>query len=450
MKVRVVVVMVATLFLSTCGVEEDSEIKFEVRKEKTPGEMEGEESHYARYIFEHQDHYDVEAVVKLTTVDDVPSMLYIKVLTPPVTGQAVERISLHANRVGFAGKSPVGDTYTGEWDSGGCCGIMTFIPSSDPTVIFRGTQLSSLSAEEWEQLSGDTNEGENGGDDGSTVPSGSVLQIVGAEQIFASGEKTAKSFTLRNTGNSTLRWRLAADMRVDWLQVQKKNRDYTEIIQSDEIIAGELEAGAETKIRLRLSDIYKTDYGKPYFRTGIVKVVADSMGLVIPVMLSLKISKLQLQGLDLLGFIDLDMKTSSRKLYINNIGEEAFIGYHYFPVATAHKDVSDAMHRAALQKFRDLVTIEQKQEKVAGVMHSYLEITADTEKLAMSQQRIFLSQQFIIYSSGDSKGITGCNMVGGEPVQSTGRVVLLDDNEDDVTQWTTRDCRLFTIRVRDQ
>ena len=95
-----------------------------------------------------------------------PAILQVKDLSPQELDSAVEEAVLSSSgcSIAFTGTSHStnGGTYGGELElSGGkvsgCCGDMTFVPAVDTSLTFTGEKLTSLTAEQWQQLLGSEN-----------------------------------------------------------------------------------------------------------------------------------------------------------------------------------------------------------------------------------------------------------------------------------------------------
>ena len=141
--------------------------KFAASKEKAAEQAEEQaaagEYYYARYRFTHADYEDVEVAVRVEMVNGHAAKLRLKDLSPEAAANPIEEAVLHTRgcQLAFTGTSEgiEGGTYTGELELrggeiNGCCGRMTFVPAVDTSLTFVGTKLATLSAAEWQELSG--------------------------------------------------------------------------------------------------------------------------------------------------------------------------------------------------------------------------------------------------------------------------------------------------------
>ena len=194
----------------SCGERRASEEylgKFAANKEEAKAEdaEEAGEYYYARYRFTHVDYEDVEVAVRVEMVNGHAAKLHVKDLSPQAAANPIEEAVLHTRgcQLAFMGTSAgaEGGTYTGELELrggvvDGCCGRMTFVPAVNTSLTFVGTKLSTLTAAEWEQLSGEasTDEedaGDETDDDGETGDSSSEQKFYALDSTTILLSKTA-------------------------------------------------------------------------------------------------------------------------------------------------------------------------------------------------------------------------------------------------------------------
>ena len=124
----------------------------------------GESYFYARYRFTHDEYEDVEVAVQVALRNGHPATLRVKDLSSAAEDNPIEQAQLSSRgcSLSFRGVSSgtEGGAYTGELEQSGglvngCCGDMTFVPAVDTTLTFAGIKLATLSASDWEQLTGE-------------------------------------------------------------------------------------------------------------------------------------------------------------------------------------------------------------------------------------------------------------------------------------------------------
>ena len=154
--------------------------KFATQEEQAA--VSGEDYFYARYRFTHAEYEDVEVAVQVALHNGHPATLRVKDLSSVAKDNPIEEAMLSSRgcKLSFRGSShgAEGGAYTGELEQSGglvndCCGDMTFVPAVDTTLTFAGTKLATLSAADWEQLTGEeegtrTEVPEGGGGDTDT------------------------------------------------------------------------------------------------------------------------------------------------------------------------------------------------------------------------------------------------------------------------------------------
>ena len=158
---------------------------------------------FARYLFSHKEYENVEVGVKVAMRNGHPALLAVKDLSPAAQNRAIEEAVLSSQgcSLSFTGTSNVaeGGTYTGELEQSGgvvndCCGAMTFVPTIDTSLTFTGTKLATLSATDWEQLTGDvippSTEEPDGGDDGDDTDDNNDSDGAKEQVFYALGSST--------------------------------------------------------------------------------------------------------------------------------------------------------------------------------------------------------------------------------------------------------------------
>ena len=187
---RVVLLLLAVM-VATCGQRQAGETalgKFAARESvKATGQY-----FHARYRFTHEEYESVEVAVRVEMRNGHPAVLQVKDLSPQEAGSAVEEAVLSSSgcSMAFTGTSQNtdGGKYGGELELrggkvNGCCGKMTFVPAVDTSLTFAGEKLTSLTAEQWEQLAGsaspeEPSDGNTGGYDSTQWPKSFMRWIV--------------------------------------------------------------------------------------------------------------------------------------------------------------------------------------------------------------------------------------------------------------------------------
>ncbi len=141
-----------------CGMEEEeAQHKFTIKKKALGSVV----HYYAKYRFALAGYEDVDIAIKVAVQSGQAKTLWARDLG--ATTNPLEEATLTTsgtNNIRFSGTSggDFGGTYTGRLETDaqervtGCCDEMAFVPTAASTLLFVGSKLEDLTAEQWAQL----------------------------------------------------------------------------------------------------------------------------------------------------------------------------------------------------------------------------------------------------------------------------------------------------------
>ena len=252
----------------------------------------------------------------------------------------------------------------------------------------------------------------------STELTGELYVTKTGEAFFTSAAKYTRTLKLENKSKEGgLEWKIAAEEKIDWLQVKETGGEYTAVTAGD-VIGGTLAAGETTTVSLRLADVYKTDYGKPYERISELEVINVSKSKKVKVETRLyipavKVSRSQTIPEKVERFLSLYLSDSNteEKLYFLNAGEGGHgrVSYQTIPIFIAKKNDAGTMvylyrhhekAKAAYEEFKSIVSVKaQKDEDY----RRFLKFSVNKDELARKPSNYGFKVSFAIVSNTDRK-----------------------------------------------
>lgn len=217
---------------------------------------------------------------------------------------------------------------------------------------------------------------------------------------FNSGSQNYYNIIITNKGSEQLRWRAQTSQAIDWLKIRAHRTNYKIVKKSQNLISGYLPArnntsgsgsstNNSTQVFFKLSNETKTNYGKPYLRTNKIRFYNEDSNWHHDVEITLKIPKLRAAG----GTMRFNNRTQASRIPLENIGEQsAQLQTNYLPVITNQNNYN---------KFTKAIRVgfEKINNKLFFKASQYT-----------NNNTTRITQKYLIYSNGDSKGINNCKI----------------------------------------
>ncbi len=262
-----------------------------------------------------------------------------------------------------------------------------------------------------------------------------ALKVLNKNLTIISGSVIAYPVTVSNIGQGTLRWKVKSEQAAAWLQFRSGlTGTYQPVSAAESLASGTLAAGKSTAVYFKLSKGSGTDYGRPYRRERLFTFSNTDSGFRIKTTIALEIPLLDTSTWE----VELTHKDQSVSTSVQNLNKASNVRFGNLALQIEAVPAFDSTLTKQekvekYEKFSSLVTIE------TGIMttrtstgEKYVKFTPNPNAATDCEVH---RQEFLVYSNGDSKGASDCNIEAGI------RYIGGDAN----ASWTTRRCKRIEV-----
>ena len=252
------------------------------------------------------------------------------------------------------------------------------------------------------------------------------ISLFGSSFHLRSGNATGTAIMVYNAGKGMLKWEANTASAVPWLEV-KVGANY-QALTAGKLAEGELAAGKSAQVELRLAKGRGTDYGAPYKRTHEIVFTNKDSGHEIKTKIVLEIPKLEVPAQAVR--LTLSRDSAPIKVYAKDLNKSLGMSPIEIDIAPGFPtDITSDEKKARYDKFTSLVTVGRPKLESTGANSGkkYIEFTVTA---AGKQSCETMRQTLFIYSNGDSKGASNCN------IKAQKKYIGTSSN----AKWTTSRC----------
>ena len=258
------------------------------------------------------------------------------------------------------------------------------------------------------------------------------IGLLNAAITFRSGGSNAVAITVQNVGEGILKWRAKTASAASWLQVKGSGDNY-EALKAGKLASG-IAAGKSAFVYFKLGKDRGTDYGMPYKREHEIVFVNEDSKYEMRAKIALEIPKLD----NKYESVTLTRNSAPVKVYAKNLNKS--LGMHPMQsevVPAFPTTITRAEKIARGEKFKAMVEHSIGLESTGtNKGEKYVEFTITS---AGKESCEAVRQTILIYSNGDSKGASDCNIEAWK--QYIGR--------SKGASWTTRRCKHIVVTFND-
>ncbi len=237
-----------------------------------------------------------------------------------------------------------------------------------------------------------------------------VLGLIDSNNYFQLGSDEVKTITLKNISDGILRWHGTVSQNISWLHVSKTLTAWHAAASSNDVseqlgfIRGTIAKGEQEKLKLKLANPQRMNYGKPYYREGLLTIHNSGSYFRVASLIRLLIPKLKLSA----GTLYLNANKTSGRITVENAGYGT-LRWSLFPLPTKKSWLSFTPHFSS------------------GAEQDYISFSVDRSKIPTTWKEHV--QHFAAFSNGDSSTAEHCT-----------NAVARDFSGQEYVSWPTEDC----------
>jgi len=237
-----------------------------------------------------------------------------------------------------------------------------------------------------------------------------VQGLTNRNNYFQPGTDEVKTISLKNVSAGVLRWHASASQNISWLHISKTLTTWRAAASSNDVseqlgfIRGTVVKGEQEKLKLKLANPQRMNYGKPYYREGVLTIHNSGSYFRAVSFIKLLIPKLKLSARTL----HLNASKASGRITVRNAGYGT-LRWSLAPLPTKQRWLSLSLYFSS------------------GAKQDYISFNVDRSKIPATGKKHV--QHFAVFSNGDSSTAGHCTNTVARDFRGQGRV-----------SWPTADC----------
>lgn len=216
-----------------------------------------------------------------------------------------------------------------------------------------------------------------------------IKGLTARNNYFQPGTDEVKTIALKNISDGVLRWHGTVSQNISWLHISKTLTTWRAAADTNDVseqlgfIRGTVVKGEQEKLKLKLANPQRMNYGKPYYREGVLTIHNSGSYFRAVSFIRLLIPKLKLST----STIHLNANKTSSQITVRNAGYGT-LRWSLFPLPTKKRWLSFTPHWGSRAK------------------QDYISFRVDRSKIPSTRKKHV--QHFAVFSNGDSSTAGRC------------------------------------------